>query len=244
MGGGYDWRMKTLSPAVVVALACLFADSAAARPWARGAGSFDVSRQGPRGGSIDAEGSRFGRFGTGSVDAEGPRGGTYDASDTRVGRFGTGSVNAEGPNGASYDASATRAGRYRQTDVNAEGVNGGSVSRTTTTWTGYRAGYVYRDGIYQPANIVVNTAYVAPVGVYAGWTVIARPAYVVYPQFATYPVEVAVQVQLKQLGYYGGPIDGDHGPMTSAAISKYQAAEGLAVTGTITQALLKSLGIS
>ncbi len=72
----------------------------------------------------------------------------------------------------------------------------------------------------------------------------ALPAFVTYPQFATYPVEVAVQAQLKKLGYYGGTVDGVVGPGTQKAIAKYQAAEGLAVTGTITPALLKSLGIS
>lgn len=235
--------MKML-PLVAVSLTFLIVNAVFAGPRARGGGSFNVSREGARGGSVDASGTRVGRFGTGSVEAEGPRGATYDASGTRVGRFGTGSVSAEGVNGATYDASATRAGGYRATSVNAESVNAGSVSRSTTTWTGYRAGYVYRGGVYQPANVVVNAAYIAPVGVYAGWSIIARPAYVAYPQFATYPVEVAVQVQLQQLGYYGGPIDGYHGPMTSAAISKYQAAQGLAVTGTITQALLTSLGIS
>jgi peptidoglycan hydrolase-like protein with peptidoglycan-binding domain len=182
--------------------------------------------------------------GRASVSAEGPRGGSYDASAAHVGRFGTASVNAEGPRGATYDATANRAGRYRGTSVNAEGVHGGSVSASSSTWSGYRSGFVYSGGTYHSANVVVNKAYVAPVGAYAGWTVVAVPAYVAYPQFATYPVEVAVQVQLKQLGYYGGEIDGQIGLGTQKAIAKYQAAEGLAVTGTITQAVVKSLHIS
>ncbi len=182
--------------------------------------------------------------GRASVSAEGPRGGSYEASGARVGRFGTGSVSAEGPRGASYDATVNRAGRYRSTDVNATGVHGGSVSASSATWSGYRSGYVYRGGAYHSANVVVNKTYVAPVGVYAGWAVVVAPAFIVYPQFATYPVEVAVQVQLKQLGYYGGPVDGDIGPGTQKAIAKYQAAQGIAVTGTITQALVASLKIS
>jgi hypothetical protein len=184
------------------------------------------------------------RAGRGSVDYEGPRGGSIDASGGHVGRFGAGSVSAEGPNGGTYDASGARAGRYRTGSATATGPNGGSVSASGSAWTGYRTGYVYRGGVYQSANVVVNKAYVAPVGAYAGWSVVALPAFVAYPQFATYPVEVAVQAQLKKLGYYGGEVDGVVGPGTQKAIAKYQAAEGLAVTGTITPALLKSLGIS
>ncbi len=178
-----------------------------------------VSREGPRGGSAEAEGVRAGRFGAGSVDVEGPRGGSYDASGARVGRFGTGSVSAEGPRGATVDRSAT-------------------------SWSGYRGGYVYTGGVYRPANVVVNTAYLAPLGAYAGWSVIARPNYITYPQYATYPVEVSVQVELERKGYYGGPIDGKIGPQTQKAIAKYQSENGLPATGQINEALLKSLNIT
>jgi hypothetical protein len=230
---------------LTVGIVLLFGGAAAHVAQARpGAGRASVSREGPRGGSVDAQGGHVGRFGAGSVEAEGPNGGSVDAQVAHAGRFGKGSVNAEGPNGGTYDASATLAGRYRTGSVDATGVNGGSVSRSATTWTGYRSGYVYRGGTYQAANVVVNKAYVAPVGVYAGWSIVALPAYVAYPQFATYPVEVAVQVQLKQLGYYGGDIDGQIGPGTQKAIAKFQAAQGLAVTGQINQATLKALGIS
>lgn len=182
-----------------------------------------------------------GRYRSGSVSAEGPNGGTYDASGTRVGRYGTGSVSAEGPNGGSYDASGTRAGRYSTGGVNAEGPNGGTAS---ASWSGYRSGYVYTGGVYRQANVVVNRAYVAPVGVYAGWTIVTQPYYVAYPAYATYPVEISVQVQLQRLGYYGGPIDGDIGAQTQKAIAKYQADNGLPPTGQINQALLKSLKIT
>lgn len=222
-------------------IGCAALDVSQARPRA-GRGSVDY--EGPRGGSVDASGGHVGRFGAGSVSAEGPNGGTYDASGARAGRFGAGSASATGPNGGSYEASGARAGRYRTGSVDATGPNGGSVSASGSAWTGYRTGYVYRGGVYQPANVVVNRAYVAPVGAYAGWSVVALPAYVVYPQFATYPVEVAVQVQLKKLGYYGGDIDGQLGPASQKAIAKFQAAQGLAVTGQINQATLKALGIS
>lgn len=183
------------------------------------------------------------RFGSGSVSREGPRGGSVEAQGTRVGRFATGSVEAEGPRGGSYEASGTRAGRYRSGNVSAEGPNGGSVDKSWTTWNGYRSGYVYTGGVYRPANVRVNTLYVAPVGLYVGWNVMARPYYVTYPAFATYPVEISVQVELQRRGYYGGPIDGDIGPQTQAAIAKYQGDNGLPRTGKINEALLKSLDI-
>ena len=182
------------------------------------AGSFEGSREGPRGGSVTAEGERYGRFGTGSVSAEGPNGGTYDASGTRVGRYSTGSVNAEGP-------------------------NGGTVNRSASTWNGYRSGYVYTGGAYRPATVVVNQAYVAPVGAYAGWNVIARPYYITYPVYATYPVQVSVQVELQRRGYYSGPIDGQIGPQTQKALAKFQSQNGLVANGQINEATLKSLNI-
>jgi len=54
----------------------------------------------------------------------------------------------------------------------------------------------------------------------------------------------SVQSQLAQAGYYNGLIDGLMGPATRSAISRYQSDNGLAVTGTITQGLLQSLGLS
>lgn len=227
-----------------------------ARPGAsrgRAAGSFDVNRETARGGSIDASGSHVGRFGQSSVSVDGADGGSYDANRQQAGRFGSSSVNAEGPNGASYDANSVRAGRVRAGSVDAEGRNGGAVSASGVRAAPrvapyrsvpFRSGYVYTNGAYQRASVTVNTLYVAPLGVYAGWSILARPAFIAYPAFATLPVEVSVQVELTDRGYYSGPIDGDIGSVTEAAISRYQAANQLAVTGTINQALLVSLGIT
>jgi hypothetical protein len=53
-----------------------------------------------------------------------------------------------------------------------------------------------------------------------------------------------VQQQLANAGYYNGPIDDILGSGTRAAIRQYQADNGLAVTGTITQSLLQSLGLA
>ena len=104
-----------------------------------------VSREGPRGGSVEAEGARYGRFGAGSVEATGPRGNTYEASGVTTGRYRAGT--ASGPHG----------------------------TYTASSFTGYRAGYVYTGGVYRPATVTVNSVYVAPVGAYAGYRVVAYP---------------------------------------------------------------------
>lgn len=226
---------------LLLTISLLGLECASAGPRAR---SGSVSREGARGGSIEAEGERAGRYRSGSVEAEGPRGGTYDASGTQVGRFGTGSVNAAGPRGGTYDASATRVGPARTGSVNAEGPNGGTVNRSATTWSGYRSGYVYTGGVYRPANIVVNSVYVAPLGIYAGWKILTQPYYVSYPAYASNPVEIAVQVELQRLGYYAGPIDGNIGPGTQKAIAKFQSLNGLPANGQINQALLTALNIT
>jgi len=228
--------------------------------------SREGSREGARGGSVDVQTEGYGRFQTGSVSATSANGATYDASGTRAGRFSTSSTSATGANGATYNSSTQRAGQYGTRSVDATGANGATYNSTTTrtpttatrsvngttasgqnysaSYSGYRTGYVYRGGAYVPASITVNRAYVAPVGVYAGWTVVAQPYYVSVPAFATYPVEVAVQVQLKRLGYYGGTVDGVIGPGTQQAIARFQGASGLAVTGNINQATVRALGIS
>ena len=66
----------------------------------------------------------------------------------------------------------------------------------------------------------------------------ARPA-----PASPYRTAVAVQRALAGRGYYGGPIDGDIGPGSRAAIRAYQADHGMEVTGEIDGPLLRSLGI-
>ena len=248
---------------LIVPLVILLAVSSA---WAgRRAGGGSVSREGPNGGSVEAEGGHVGRFGAGSVEATGPNGGTADAEGARAGRFGAGSVDATGANGGSVEAQGARAGRYGTGSVDATGANGGTYNAETTrapgytsrdvsatganggtynaSYNGYRSGYYYSDGAYRQANIAVNSVYVAPLGAYAGYSVLTQPYYVTYPQYATYPVEVAVQVELTRQGYYAGKIDGVIGPSTQQAITKYQAANGLPPNGNINKALLQSLNI-
>jgi len=57
-------------------------------------------------------------------------------------------------------------------------------------------------------------------------------------------VVVNVQTQLSRDGYYSGPIDGVLGPMTRQAIAAYQADNGLAVTSTVDEPTMASLGLS
>jgi len=54
----------------------------------------------------------------------------------------------------------------------------------------------------------------------------------------------SVQSQLAKLGYYRGAIDGVAGDETEAAIASYQEDKDLSVTGTVTAATLKSLGLA
>jgi len=65
-----------------------------------------------------------------------------------------------------------------------------------------------------------------------------------YNGLAPDQVIVDVQAQLQRDGYYDGPIDGILGPMTQDAIAAFQADNGLAVTSTIDEPTLSTLGIS
>jgi len=53
----------------------------------------------------------------------------------------------------------------------------------------------------------------------------------------------AVQMQLASLGYYNGSIDGVFGPSTRDAVARYQIANQLTVTGSLSPDTLQSLGL-
>jgi len=53
----------------------------------------------------------------------------------------------------------------------------------------------------------------------------------------------AVQMQLARLGYYNGSIDGVFGPSTRDAVAKFQIANQLNVTGSLSSDTLQSLGL-
>jgi hypothetical protein len=53
----------------------------------------------------------------------------------------------------------------------------------------------------------------------------------------------AVQSKLASLGYYHGTIDGILGDESEAALARYQQDQDLSVTGTVTAATLRALGL-
>ena len=53
----------------------------------------------------------------------------------------------------------------------------------------------------------------------------------------------AAQSELKSRGYHAGAVDGVMGPQTIEALRRYQAANGLNVTGKVDKATLDSLGV-
>ena len=56
-------------------------------------------------------------------------------------------------------------------------------------------------------------------------------------------IVASVQAQLQQLGYYTYAIDGNMGPLTRAAIARYQRDHLLPITSGIDPATLGALGI-
>ena len=53
----------------------------------------------------------------------------------------------------------------------------------------------------------------------------------------------ATQMELTELGYYNGPVDGVFGPTTRDAVARYQTTKQLNVTGSLSPDTLQSLGI-
>jgi Putative peptidoglycan binding domain len=60
---------------------------------------------------------------------------------------------------------------------------------------------------------------------------------------AANPTVEATQERLAQLGYYTGPVDGIFGPATRDAVAKYQIAQHLTVTGSLSPDTMQSLGL-
>jgi hypothetical protein len=96
-------------------------------------------------------------------------------------------------------------------------------------------GYYPSYGYYVPAPIVSLTFSSGRPAVYQA-TRYYEPA-------ATSSLEASVQRALRKRGYYSGPLDGDLGPRSRAAIREYQAEHGLEVNGRVDDPLLRSLGI-
>jgi peptidoglycan hydrolase-like protein with peptidoglycan-binding domain len=63
-------------------------------------------------------------------------------------------------------------------------------------------------------------------------------------QLTLSPERVAeIQKQLNERGFSAGDPDGQMGPNTSSAIQKFQQAEGLPVTGSLTLETVQALGV-
>jgi peptidoglycan hydrolase-like protein with peptidoglycan-binding domain len=60
------------------------------------------------------------------------------------------------------------------------------------------------------------------------------------------PGQVVANVQsaLQAQGYYTGEVDGILGPLTRAAIAKYQQDHGLVITSAVDEPTLASLGMA
>jgi hypothetical protein len=65
-----------------------------------------------------------------------------------------------------------------------------------------------------------------------------------YSNLSPDQVVVNVQTQLSRDGYYSGPVDGVLGPMTRQAIAAFQADHGLAVTSTVDEPTMATLGLT
>jgi hypothetical protein len=108
------------------------------------------------------------------------------------------------------------------------------------SWIGLDAGfypwdyYPYYTYDYYPYDYFIGDSTDVP-PVYQGTTTTAP---------APDPTVTAVQTQLSQQGYYGGPIDGLFGPTTRDAVARYQAQQNLTVTGSLTPDTLQALGLS
>ncbi len=187
-------------------------------------GNVDVNREGD--GNTDVDFGYDGKSGSAQVDREG------DGQTT---------INATGFDGKSSSADINHYGDG-VTTVSGTGPDGRSYDAAVVGPDGFRSGYIWRGGAYVPVDIQPLVNYEVPFGTFAGWNIVNQPTFIEYPCYATYPVETAVQVQLTSLGFYEGPIDG---LLTSvaAAISSYQQANNLEVTGTISPSLLDALSI-
>lgn len=100
------------------------------------------------------------------------------------------------------------------------------------------------------AILVAATAFsglIQPLEAAPHWHPVPRPpAY--RPPYSPPPTprerkEVQAQIRLRQLGYYRGPIDGDIGPFTSRAISRFQRDQRLPITGWLDARTLRALGV-
>lgn len=183
-----------------------------------------------------------GGFREGGMEEARTGGEVWRDGSVQVDRQGVDRANVEftGQDGRSADAEVTRAGDAANVKVTT--ADGKTYDAAVVGPEGFRNGYIYRNGTYVAVNLEPAVPYLAPFGAFAGWSVVTQPDYVQYPVYATYPVEVAVEVALQKLGLYTGPIDG-LSTSCAGAVEQYQMQNGLPVTGAISPDLLQALGI-
>lgn len=103
-------------------------------------------------------------------------------------------------------------------------------------------GYAGRGYYYGPPGVPYY--YQAPgVRYYATRSVVPRQYWGGSYGYEYGGADASVQRALARRGYYHGAIDGDIGPASRRAITRYQVDHGLPVTGTVTSSLLRSLGL-
>lgn len=239
MGGfGYDQVMKLPPVVTIVALAAMLSGS---HTFARGEGGGHMGGGERLGGDeriSETDDDRIQRDGD-DVQFESKDG---DSGHVDVNREGDGDSDVNmGYDGKTGSATIDRDANG-VTTVHATGSDGRSYDAAIVGPDGFRSGYIWRDGAYVPVDIQPLLTYSVPYGVFAGWSIVNQPEFIEYPCYATYPVETAVEVQLTALGYYEGPIDGLLASVSSA-ISAYQQANNLEVTGTLSSNLLEALKI-
>lgn len=96
----------------------------------------------------------------------------------------------------------------------------------------FGAPYYWNSGYWYPAW-----------GYYPDYTYLYDGPIYGYNDLAPDQVIINVQAQLQRDGYYAGPVDGVLGPMTRAAIAQFQADHGLAITSSVDEPTLASLGL-
>lgn len=158
---------------------------------------------------------------------------------------------ARGPTKVKVNKSGTKATYYRDDDRDGHYAKKGEVNLRRG---GYYGGSRYYNGRgYYGNRGYYNGYYRRPYySSYSVWpwrprttvsvTTVRRPSYY-QNDYVSSSLEANVQRALRRKGYYNGPVDGDIGYGSRAAIRAYQDDHGLRVTGRIDSALIRSLRI-
>lgn len=112
---------------------------------------------------------------------------------------------------------------------------------------GHYGNYGYRSSYYGNSRYYGYPRYHTYPRSTFGLSIFSRPSYYtsskVYRSSSSASLAAEVQTALRRRGHYHGPIDGDIGSGSRAAIRAYQRNHGLSVTGRIDSALLRSLRV-